>query len=104
MSERGIKKWAPYKSLPEHDPKIIEMKKNRNKIEKPTLSDDEIEKINAILTNYNGELLDVSYFENGEINNYQITIKKIDIINQIIISNDRKKYYLKNIAGIKALK
>ena len=46
MSERGIKKWAPYKSLPEHDPKIIEMRKNRNKIEKPTLSDDEIEKIN----------------------------------------------------------
>ena len=29
MSDRGMKKWAPYKSLVEHDPAINKMKEDQ---------------------------------------------------------------------------
>lgn len=101
MSERGMKKWAPYKSLPEYNPKVIEMKKSRHKIEKPKLSSDEAEQINEILKNYHNQELELKYFKNSEIYKYIIYIKKIDIINRVIISTDGDKYSLINIVGLK---
>lgn len=96
-----MKKWAPYKSLPEHDPKIIEMKKNRQKVEKPKLSMDEAEIINEILATYQGQQLEMKYFSHGEIQVFLIFIAKIDVFNGYLISTDKKKYYLKNIVGLK---
>ena len=52
MSDRGMKKWAPYKSLPEQDPHLINTKKNKTKIDKPLISSEEAEVINEILSNY----------------------------------------------------
>ena len=38
MSDRGIKKWAPYKSLTEQDFTLKEHKEKEEKLEKPTIS------------------------------------------------------------------
>ena len=55
MSDRGMKKWAPYKSLIEQDVYLNKMKKEKEKISKPIISSEEAENINEILTNYHGE-------------------------------------------------
>ena len=59
MSDRGIKKWAPYKSLPEQDFTLKGHKEKEEKIEKPTISSEFAEEINNILVNYHGETLTI---------------------------------------------
>ncbi len=91
MSDRGMKKWAPYKSLPEHDPKIIEMRKERNKIERPVISNEVAEEINEVLTNYHGQVLTVKYFKSGYIKFVDSKIIKIDIYNRVLVLEENLK-------------
>ena len=67
MSDRGIKKWAPYKTLETQDFELKEHKEKEEKIEKPTISAEFAEEINEILVNYSGESLKIKYFKNGKI-------------------------------------
>ena len=55
MSDRGMKKWAPFSSLIEQSTCLEKMRFEKNKIEKPKISNERAEKINAILSNYKGE-------------------------------------------------
>ena len=57
MSERGMKKWAPYKSLNEQEHYLNKLHKDNEKVEKPKISSDAAEEINEILVNYHGEEL-----------------------------------------------
>ena len=78
MSDRGIKKWAPYKTLSEQDFSLKGHKEKEEKIEKPTISAEFAGEINEILVNYSGELLDIEYYKNGKIFKVTDRIKKID--------------------------
>ena len=82
MSERGIKKWAPYKSLKEQDDFLNRISENNKKIDKPLLSSDQAEIINEILVNYQGEELEISYWKNGKINTVSTILVKIDADNK----------------------
>ena len=64
MSERGMKKWAPYKSLVEQEKYLNKAHDDNQKIERPQMSSDEAESINEILVNYQGEELIIAYEEN----------------------------------------
>ena len=55
MSDRGMKKWNAYKSLPEHDPAVRGTMNERYKVPRPVISNEEAEIINEILVNYHGE-------------------------------------------------
>ena len=90
MSERGMKKWAPYKSLIEQEKYLKKASNDNRKQVRPTLSSDEAELINEILVNYHGEELIISYWRNENINTVSTTLKKIDEINKKIILPDRK--------------
>ena len=90
MSERGMKKWAPYKSLIEQEKYLKKASNDNRKQVRPTLSSDEAELINEILVNYHGEELIISYWRNEKINTVSTTLKKIDEINKKIILPDRK--------------
>ena len=90
MSERGMKKWAPYKSLIEQEKYLKKASNDNRKQVRPTLSSDEAELINEILVNYHGEELIISYWRNEKINTMSTTLKKIDEINKKIILPDRK--------------
>ena len=46
MSERGMKKWAPYKSLVEHGYALNELSKNKEKVE------NDIKEINNWVNNF----------------------------------------------------
>ena len=100
MSERGMKKWAPYKSLATQYDKLHEMREKKAKVEKPLISSDKAEEINEILTTYNGETLLFTIYENGKIVNVVDTISTIDVLNKKLILSSRKSILFKNILDI----
>lgn len=100
MSDRGMKKWAPYRSLIEHMPELDKTIKERNKIEKPHLSEDEAEHINDVLTNYQGEILLITFFRNNVINKEEATIKKIDVSERKLVLDSRRVIRFEEIIGL----
>lgn len=85
-----MKKWAPYSSLIEQATCLEEMRYKRNKIEKPILEDDQIEKINYVLQSYRGGQVKIKFFYDGYL--YYITdeIKKIDLDNKCLVLESGK--------------
>ena len=104
MSERGMKKWAPYKSLPEQEKYLKKLKEGQEKVERPVMSSDEMEEINEILVNYAGEEVLISYWRNEKINSVTTTIKKIDVDNKKIVLPDRKTIYLHELIKIERIR
>lgn len=78
MSDRGMKKWAPFSSLIEQSTCLEKMKYEKNKIDKPLISSDRAEKINQILVNYAGQEVEIKYYYDGYIYTIITTIKRID--------------------------
>ena len=101
MSDRGMKKWAPYKSLNEQWSTLDKLYKNEDKVEKPQISNEVAEEINDILVNYHGQELEFYYYKNGYILKEKSTIKKIDAFNRKLILNNQKIILLKDLVGIK---
>ena len=104
MSERGMKKWAPYKSLNEQERYLNKLHKDNEKVEKPTISADEAEEINEILVNYNGEKLIVTFYKDYKIQSINSAIKKIDVVNKKIVLPDRKTIYFTELIGLKRVR
>ena len=99
--DRGIKKWAPYKSLVEHGYALNELSKNREKVEKPKISSEVAEEINEILCNYDGNEVVVGYYRRGFI--YEITgmIKKIIPEERRIILGDNTSIKLSEVISLR---
>ena len=104
MSERGMKKWAPYKSLNEQDDFLEKMEKKQQKAVKPKISSDVAEEINEILVNYKGEELLISYWRNEKINTVSSILNKIDVENKKIVLPERKTIYFNEIIGLSRIK
>ena len=79
MSDRGMKKFAPFASLIEQDSFLEHMRYEKGKREKPKISNEKAEEINEILTNYQGESLLFFYYFDGYIYKVESKILKIDI-------------------------
>ena len=95
MSDRGMKKWAPYSSLIEQATCLEEMKYQRNKIERPILSEDRKEKINYILQSYQkGQIVKIEFFNDGYLYFINTTIKRIDLENRKLILEHGKLDFL----------
>ena len=101
MSDRGMKKWAPYKTLNEQWSTLEELHKNEERVERPTISNEVAEEINDKLVNYNGEELEFYYYKNGRILKEKSTIKKIDAMERKIYLTNGVKILLKDLVGIK---
>ena len=104
MSERGMKKWAPYKSLIEQEKYLKKAHDNNNKQTRPQISSDEAEMINEILTNYQGEELEISYWRNEKINTISSILVKIDVVNKKIVLPERKTIYFKELIDLKRIR
>ena len=101
MSDRGMKKWAPYKSLNEQWTTLDNLHDKEEYVEKPKISSEEAEEINDKLVNYSGEEYTFYYYKRGKILKEKNTIKKIDVFNhKLILSND-VKIDLKDLVGIR---
>ena len=91
MSDRGMKKWAPFSSLIEQATCLEQMKYERNKIEKPVLTDDQLEKINYVLQMYRkGQTVKIKFYNDGYLYVIETQIKRIDLENRILILTDGK--------------
>ena len=100
MSDRGMKKWAPYKSLNEQWDTLDKMSEEEY-IEKPKISNEEAEEINEKLVNYSGEEYTFYYYKRGKILKEKTTIKEIDVFNHKLILDNGVSIPLKDLVGIK---
>ena len=103
MSERGMKKWAPYKSLNEQEDYLKKLHNKQEKIERPRISSDEADNINEILVNYHGEELLIEYWRNEKINAVSSILSKIDPINKKIVLPLRKTIYFSELIRIERI-
>ena len=80
--ERGIIKWQPFDSVISSNKVVKELLKERSKIKKPVLSEEQenILEQKLIEAFYTNSLIKVSYFNNGLINSFEDQVKKIDSI------------------------
>ena len=101
MSDRGMKKWAPYKSLNEQWEVLDNLSASEELVERPTISNEVAEEINDKLVNYNGEELEFYYYKKGRILKEKSTIKKIDAFERNIYLNNGIKILLKDLVGLK---
>lgn len=101
MSERGMKKWTPYKSLNEQEDYLKKIRQKNQKIFKPKISSDEAEIINEILINYHGQELTITYWRDEKINTLVATIVKVDALNKKIILNEKRTILFSEIIKIK---
>ena len=103
MSERGMKKWAPYKSLNEQEDYLKKLHNKQEKVERPSISSDEADNINEILVNYHGEELLIEYWRNEKINTVSSTLSKIDPVNKKIVLPLRKTIYFSELIRIERI-
>ncbi len=88
MSDRGMKKWAPFASLIEQSEFLEAMYYEKNKKDKPKISSERAEEINRILTNYHGEVVIIQYFYDGYVYKIETILKRIDVLNRKLILED----------------
>ena len=100
MSERGMKKWAPYKSLNEQEDYLKRLHNKQEKVERPSISSDVADNINEILVNYHGEELLIEYWRNDKINTVSSILSKIDPVNKKIVLPLRKTIYFAELIRI----
>lgn len=101
MSDRGMKKWAPYKTLEDQWSTLDNLYKNEEKVEKPLISNEVAEEINDKLVNYQGQEYEFYYYKNGRILKEKSTIKKIDAFNRNLLLTNGIKISFRDLIGIK---
>ena len=101
MSDRGMKKWAPYKTLEDQWTVLDRLHASEEKVEKPKISNEAAEEINDKLVNYQGQEYEFFYYKNGRILKEKSTIKKIDAFNRKLILDNNTIIYLKDLIGVR---
>lgn len=101
MADRGIKKWAPYKSLIEQEDSLRQLQTRSEKIERPILSSDEEEEINDILVNYHSQPVEIKFYRNERIYKVTSIIQKIDVNNRRLVLEEKKIVYLSELVGLR---
>ena len=104
MSERGMKKWAPYKSLIEQEKYLKKASVDNEKQVRPQISSDEAEIINEILVNYHNEELLISYWRNEKINTISTVLIKIDAENKKIVLPNRRTIYFSELISLEKIR
>ncbi|MCQ2796987.1 MAG: YolD-like family protein [Bacilli bacterium] len=100
MSDRGMKKWAPYKSLIEQDDFMKNMRVQKKRIQKPKVCEEKAQEINDLLVNYDGQVIVMEYFVDGFIEKIEGIIRYIS--NEFkCLYIDCTRYEFKNIVGLK---
>lgn len=98
-SQRGMKKWQPFNALEHYDDYINSTFSYKQKVEKPTLSEEQIEEINNMLILYNHDEVNITHYKQGEILQIKGIINKIDVPNQVITIN-KTRIFLSNLLKI----
>lgn len=106
MKQRGMVKWQPFASLPEQANYINNLIYKMNKIERPILSEDQLNELNEKLfvCFENKETICLEYFYDGYIYLVEGIIIKINPIKKTIIienNNKRDQFSISSIVDIR---
>lgn len=100
--DRGIIKWAPFDALAGFDAVISKMIYDKNKIDKPELTEDRLYQMDIVIKDAirkNMEL-EISYFTDGYIKTIYNKILKIDIYSKTIILDSNIKLNISDIMNL----
>lgn len=97
--DRGMMKYAPYQSLVEQSASLRKLRYNKNKKEKPVISNERAEEINTVLSSYSNEEVIIRFFEDGYLFYIEGKIEKIEPMYRFLKIND-KKIEFKNLIEI----
>ena len=102
MSDRGMKKWLPFDSLTNTNRMKKELNKNKIKIEKPILSEDQLIKLETEIKEafFNKDTIKIYYYFNNNILIKTVKIKSIDYNKKQIVLSDNTKLYSTQIIRI----
>lgn len=101
LRDRGMAKWAPYKSLPEQEDYLEKMEEEKNKVDKPLLSDDELIELDTKLSTYNrGDPISIEYYDYGFIKIVDDYLDYIDTINKRIVLKNRMSIPVSNVLSL----
>ncbi|PEI75270.1 YolD-like family protein [Bacillus wiedmannii] len=100
-------KWTPFAAMPEQFTGIREIIKEKNKVTRPILTDDEKELIENMLlcSLLSEEEILITYYEDGYLLSSYMTVVDIDPSNSAVICTDafynKIKLQFSNIIGVK---
>ncbi|AVQ35855.1 YolD-like family protein [Staphylococcus kloosii] len=102
---RGNVKWQPFATMPEQFARIEQYMLDQNKIERPMLSEDQLNILNQKLIEkmFNHPHIAFKYFEDGYIKEINGYIHKVDVHNcelQLSINGEITKFSLVDIVEI----
>lgn len=101
LRDRGMVKWASYKSLPEQEDYLEKMEEKKNKVDKPLLSDDELIELDTKLSTYNrGDPISIEYYDYGFIKTVDDYLDYIDAINKRIVLKNRMSIPVFNVLSL----
>lgn len=104
---RGMVKWSPFAAMSEQFDGIREIIKEKNKVTRPILTDDEKELIENMLlcSLLSEEEILITYYEDGYLLSSYMTVVDIDSSNSAVICTDafynKIKLQFSNIIGVK---
>ncbi|PGX96422.1 YolD-like family protein [Bacillus thuringiensis] len=104
---RGMVKWSPFAAMPEQFAGISEIIKEKNKVTRPILTNDEKELIENMLlcSLLSEEEILITYYEDGYLLSSYMTVVDIDPSNSAVICTDafynKIKLQFSNIIGVK---
>lgn len=84
--DRGMIKWMPFNSVVSNKEVLVSIMKEKSKVNKPIISDDEKNVIEEAIIDafYMQNKVNITYYKNGYIYGYNGKIKKIDSSNKLI--------------------
>ncbi len=108
MKQRKMVKWQPFASLPEQANYINQLVYDMNKIDRPILSEDQLDELNEKLFRYfeNKEMVALEYYHDGYIYLVEGIIIKIEPLKQLIIvenNGKREKFSIASIVNIELM-
>lgn len=104
---RGMVKWSPFAAIPEQFAGIREIVREKNKVTRPILTNDEKELIENMLlcSLLSEEEILITYYEDGYLLSSYMTVVDIDPSNSAVICTDafynKIKLQFSNIIGVK---
>ena len=101
MQDRGMIKWAPFNSVINSKYLVFEIEKEKNKIVKPTLSEEQLEVIenNILESLINQTPLLFKIYQGGFIKELKGIVIKVDTVKKSILLDNHKNLYFREIIG-----
>ncbi|MDW8571526.1 YolD-like family protein [Staphylococcus shinii] len=95
---RGMVKWQPFATLPEQFETIQQYLIDQNKIDRPILSDDQLNELNLQLHQalHIEQYITIEYYQSGWLEHITLKIKNIDMVHMYL-----EGYSLNNLEIIK---